>query len=484
MRGAALLLAGALWLCGCVGPRYQPQPIPPAASGGFVSPAPGVLAQAPPDGWWRLYQDPLLDELVATALAANTDLKVAVANLRQARASLSESRSARIPSTTVNGSAVRTQQVILLPTGPAAFETDFYRLSLDASYEIDLFGRVTRQLEGARANAAAAAADRDAAAIAVAAEVARAYADACTGAMRLAVAQRSLKLQEDSFAIAERRAAVGRDSPLDTARARAQLESVRAGLPDIAAARSEALFRLAVLTGKPPAAVDARAAACVAAPQLKSGLPVGDGAGLLKRRPDVRSADARLRAAYAQVGAAMADWFPRISLGGQLSGQGVNPQDVVNGNGFGYSIGPLISWSFPNIWANAARVRGARAGLDAARARFDGVVLAALKETETALADYAAVRQRRTSLAAAREASADAARIVELRYTAGRLGFAELLEAQATLAAADASLAAADAAQSNAEVALFKALGGGWQGLAQAAEQAPQAPPVNPAAAR
>lgn len=478
MKGAALLLLAALVLGGCVGPRYQPQPIPPAAGGGFVSPAPGTSPQPPPDGWWQLYQDPLLDELVAAALAANNDLKVAVANLRQARASLSESRSARVPSTSVNGSAVRTQQVILLPTGPAAFETDFYRLALDASYEIDLFGRVGRQVDGARANAAAAAADRDAAAIAVAAEVARAYADACTGGMRLAVVERSLKLQQDSFAIAERRAAVGRDSPLDTARARAQLESVRASVPDIAAARQEALFRLALLTGKPPAAVDTRVAACTAAPQLKSGLPVGDGAGLLKRRPDVRAADARLRSAYAQVGAAMADWFPRISLGGQVSGQGVNPQDVVNGNGFGYSIGPLISWSFPNIWANAARVRGARAGLDAARARFDGIVLAALKETETALADYAAVRQRRTSLAAARDAAAQAAAIVELRHRAGRAGFVELLDAQATLATADASLAAADAAQSNAEVALFKALGGGWQGLAAPPAAAP--PPASP----
>jgi NodT family efflux transporter outer membrane factor (OMF) lipoprotein len=468
----------ALWLAACVGPDYRPQPLPPAATGAFASAAAVAgsnngSSDAPPDAWWRLYDDPVLDELVATAMAANNDLKVAVANLRRARASLSESRSARLPSTTINGSATRSQQVILLPGGPVAFETDFYRLSLDAAYEIDLFGRVTRAIEGARGTALAAAADRDAVAVSVAAEVARAYADACTGAMRLDVAQRSLKLQQDSFAIAQRRLDVGRDSPLDMARARAQLESVRATLPDLAAARAEALFRLAVLTGQPPATTNARAAACTAPPQLKSGLPVGDGAGLLRRRPDVRAADARLRTAYAQVGVAVADWFPRISLGGQVSGQGVNPGDVFNGNGFGFSVGPLISWSFPNIWANAARVRGARAGLDAARAGFDGTVLAALKETETALTDYAAVRQRRTSLAAARDASAEAARIVDLRYTAGRAGFLELLDAQRTLATADAGLAAADAAQSNAEVALFKALGGGWQALAATPAAAP-----------
>jgi outer membrane protein, multidrug efflux system len=455
-------LLPVLLLTACVGPAYRPQPLPAGSTGPFVSSAP-ITGEAPPDAWWRLYADPVLDDLVRTAFAANTDLRVATANLRAARASLSESRSARLPSTTINGSATRSQQVILLPGGPVAFETDFYRLGLDASYELDLFGRVGNSIKAANGDAAAAAADRDAVAISVAAEVARAYVDACAGAHRLAVATRSLKLQEDSFAIAQKRFDVGRDSPLDLARARAQLDTVRATLPDIAAGRSEALYRLALLTGRPPSAIDPRAAACTGAPQLGAPVPVGDGAALLKRRPDVRAADRRMAAATARVGVAMADWFPRITLAGQITGQGINPGDVFSSDGFGFSVGPLINWSFPNFWATAARVRGARARLEAGKAQFDGTVLTALKETESALTVHNAVGQRRSALASARDAAAEAARIVQLRYTSGRAGFLEVLDAQRTLAAADADLASADGARGNAEVALFKALGGGWQ---------------------
>lgn len=464
----ALVLLPALLLSACIGPDYRQPPLPTGAGGAFVSAAP-VTTAATPDAWWRLYEDAVLDDLVRTALGANTDLRVAAANLRRARASLSESRSARLPTTNITGSGTRSQQVILLPGGPVAFETDFYRLGLDASYEIDLYGRVSRQIEAARGEAAAAAADRDAAAVAVAGEVARAYVDACAGGYRLAVATRSLKVQEDSFAITAQRVAVGRDSPLDQARAQAQLDAVRATVPDLAAARTEALYRLALLTGKPPAAIDARAAACTTVPQLKMQLPVGDGAALLKRRPDVRAAERRLAAATARIGVALADYFPRITLGGAITGQGINPGDVFRPGGFGFSIGPQISWGFPNIWATAARVRGARAGEEAARATFDGVILGALKETETALTDYAAVQARRAALASSRDQSQEAARIVRLRYTTGRSGFLEVLDAERTLAGADAQLAAADAAQGNAEVALFKALGGGWQGLAEAA---------------
>ncbi len=156
----------------------------------------------------------------------------------------------------------------------------------------------------------------------MAAETARAYADACSGARQLAVAQRSLQIQTDSFALTERRVAAGRDSPLGAAQARSQLETTRASLPGFAANRRSALFRLAVLTGKPPTEIDPRAAACSAPPLLKQPLPVGDGAALLKRRPDVRRADRQLAAATARIGVAIADLYPKISLGGAVSGRG------------------------------------------------------------------------------------------------------------------------------------------------------------------
>lgn len=467
------LVATALLLSGCaIGPDFHAAPTPPAASGAFVSATPIITSGAPTtDAWWRLYNDPVLDDLIIQAFAANTDLRVATANLRKARAVLSESRSGRFLTTSISGSAVKSRQSVSTLNGPVPFESDFYKLALDASYEIDLYGRVTRSIEAARADTAAQAAQRDTVAISVAAETARAYADACSSARQLAVASRSLKIQSDSFDLTERRVAAGRDAPVDAARARAQVETTRATLPTFAADRRSALFRLAVLTGKPPAEFDTRAAQCTAPPSLAQPIPVGDGAALLKRRPDIRQADRTLAADTARIGIATADLYPKISLGGSLSAQGVTPGAAFSNQGFGFSIGPLISWSFPNILVARARIRQAQASAESALASFDGTVLAALQETETALSDYSGTIDRNRALRGARDQSAEAARIIRLRYSAGAENFLTVLDAERTLATADASLAESDAALTTAQIAVFKALGGGWE---MAPEQKPK----------
>ncbi|MFZ4688189.1 MAG: efflux transporter outer membrane subunit [Polymorphobacter sp.] len=461
----SLLLATAMLLAGCAaGPDYAPAPVPPAASAPFsAATAATATTAATPDAWWRLYDDPVLDSLIETAFAANTDLRVATANLRRARAVLSEARGARLPSTSVTASASEARQTVATANGPVPFESEFYRAGLDVSYEIDLYGRVGRSIEAARADTAAEAAARDAVLISVAAETARAYADACSSARQLAVATNSLKLQSDSFDLTERRVAAGRDSPLDAARARSQLETTRASLSAFAADRRSALFRLAMLTGKLPSEIDPGAAACTMPPLLKQPIPVGDGAALLKRRPDIRRADRNLAAATARIGVATAELYPQIRLGGSVTGQGTTPGAVVSNNGFGFSIGPAISWSFPNITAARARIAQAKASTEAALATFDGSVLTALKEAETALSDYAGAIDRNTALRAARDQSGEAARIVRLRYGAGAESFLAVLDAERTLATAEAQLASSDAALVTAQIAVFKALGGGWE---------------------
>ncbi|OYU15420.1 MAG: RND transporter [Alphaproteobacteria bacterium PA4] len=463
----ALALAPLLLLSACMlGPDYHPAATPVAANGSFVAATPAIASDAAtPDAWWRLYADPVLDDLIGQAFAANSDLRVATANLRRARALLSESRSARLPATTVSASAGEARQTVATPAGPVPFESEFYRAGFDASYEIDLYGRVGRGIQAARADAEAQAAARNTVAISVAAETARAYADACSAARQLAVAERSLKLQSDSFDLTERRVAAGRDSPLDAARARAQLESTRASLPGFASARQSALFRLAVLTGKPPSEIDPRAAACTAPPQLSQPIPVGDGTALLRRRPDIREADRRLAAATARIGVATADLFPRITLGAAASAQGTTPGAAFSNQGFGFSLGPAISWSFPNITVARARIAQAKASTEAALATFDGTVLGALRDTETALSDYAATLDRNRALTAARDQSAEAARIVRLRYAAGAENFLAVLDAERTLATADAQLAQGEATLTTNQIAVFKALGGGWEAL-------------------
>ena len=481
MRSAGFSVV-ALALSGCaLGPNYHPAATPVAGAGEFSAATVTTAANdAPPDDWWRLYNDPVLDRLVAKAFAANTDIRVAVANLRRARAVLSETKSQRLPSTTVSaaagyarsrgssgsatgGSGAGGTGTSGNPSSGSTFESAYYSLGFDASYEIDLYGRVSRSVEAARADAAATEAQRDAVLVSVAAETTRAYADACSAARELAVADNSLKIQAQSFDLTERLYSAGRGTPLDVSRARAQLEATRATLPGYSSSRREALYRLAILTGDPPETIDPQAAACTAAPRVTRPLPTGDGTTLLRRRPDVRRADRDLAAATARIGVATAALYPQISLGGSAQTAATKPGGLFSPSGITFSVGPLISWTFPNITVARARIREAKATAEAQLATFDGTVLTALKETETALSNYAAGLDQNASLRAARDQSAEATRIVNLRYGAGAENFLAVLDAERTLATAEQQLAASDAILTTDQIAVFQALGGGWE---------------------
>lgn len=460
--GASLLLASC-----AVGPKAPDATLPPSASGAFIgAAAPGVTAEAARDDWWRLYDDPSLDALVRLALIENNELEAAAANLRRVRAALGEARVGRFPTTTTSA-GLRTGRpsaatVEGLPPGTEAPETDTWDAGLDVAYEIDLFGRVESTIRAARADADAAEAALDIVRVTVAAETARAYADACSANARIAVAERTIELQSSTVDLTQRLLDAGSGNGLDTARARSALESSRAALPPLRAQRDGALFRLATLTGRTPAEASEAARACERPPQLTRPIPVGDGAGLLARRPDVRQAERNLAAAAARVNVATADLYPRISLGGSLGTTATESGSLGDNENFRFSVGPLISWSFPNVFAARARIEQAGAGADAALATFDQTVLVALQETETALADYANELDRRAALEAARDQAATAARLSRLRFDAGADSFLTVLDAERTLAAADAQLAASDALVTTYQIALFKALAGGW----------------------
>lgn len=460
--------AFAAFLASCaVGPKAPDATLPPSASGAFIGAAtPAVTAEAARDDWWRLYDDPTLDGLVRQALTENNELEAAAANLRRVRAALGEARVGRLPSTTTSAAYSHGRPsaatVPGAPAGQAIDEADTYDVGLDVAYEVDLFGRVGSTIRAARADAASAAAALDVVRVSVAAETARAYADACSANAQIAVAERTIELQTNTVDLTQRLLDAGQGNGLDTARARAALEGNRAALPPLRAQRDGALFRLATLTGRTPAEASDAARACVRPPQLTRPIPVGDGAQLLARRPDVRRAERDLAAAAARVNVATADLFPRITLGGSLGATALDASDLGESSNFRFSVGPLISWSFPNIFAARARIEQAGAGSDIALANFDQTVLVALQETETALANYANELDRRTALQSARDQAATAARLSRLRFDAGADSFLTVLDAQRTLASADAQLAASDALVTTYQIALFKALAGGW----------------------
>jgi multidrug efflux system outer membrane protein len=461
--GAALLLASC-----AVGPKAPDASFPPPASGAFIgSTSASVTAQsAARDDWWRLYNDAVLDGLIGQALAENNELEAAAANLRRVRAALGESRAGRLATTNLNASGQYGRaSAATVPGGNGGQpldEGETYSAGLDVSYEIDLFGRVESTIRAARADADAAAAALDIVRVTVAAETARAYADACSANAQIAVAERTIELQSNTVDLTQGLLDAGSGNGLDTARARSALEASRASLPPLRAQRDGALFRLTTLTGRTPAEASEAARSCARPPQLSQPIPIGDGAALLARRPDVRQAERNLAAAAARVNVATASLYPSISLGGSLGSTALDAGDLGEDSNFRFSVGPLISWSFPNIAVARSRIAQAGAGSDAALATFDQTVLVALQETETALSAYANELDRRTALQSARDQAARAAQLSRLRFDAGVDSFLTVLDAERTLAGADAQLAASDALVTTYQISLFKALAGGW----------------------
>jgi len=471
LRGPALAAFAALSLTAChpVGPDYK---VPdnalvaaPTATGGFVgADRPSVVKQGEPaDRWWVLYTDERLNRLIEQALTANTDLRVAAANIARADAAVAVAEDARLPQTKLEGAFAYGQisgEEYLQPRSPPA--SGLYDTAATVGYQIDLFGQISRGIEAAKADSEAAEAARDVARMTVVAETVRAFVDVCAAGHELEVARHSLELQKQSFDLTRRLVNLGRGTALDATRSQAQVEQFRANIPQLEAQHRVALYRLATLTGRPPAEFPKDVDSCVAEPTLKAPIPVGDGAALLKRRPDIRAAERQLAAATAQIGVATADLYPKISFGLNLESVG-DINDFLSGPTMAYSVGPLISWDFPQQNGIRARIRAAEAGADAAFANFDGKVLTALRETESALTVYAHDLDRRTALQAARDRAAEAAQQADTLYRDGRQDAFTDLDAQRVLASSDSALAQAESRVADDQVNLFLALGGGWQ---------------------
>ncbi|HEX7873454.1 MAG TPA: TolC family protein [Sphingobium sp.] len=481
MKRLALTLS--LLLAGCaVGPDYKRPETPggaPRAQGAFVDPGVTRVSTGPAEGqWWRLFRDPALDRLVLEALAHNTDVRVASANLRRSRAVLMQSRAGRLPTTSLSAGYTR-QRVGAQQAGAQGaqlgaadgFEFDFFTVGMDAAYEVDLFGRVSRSVEAARGDAAAAAAALDGARVSVAAETARTYAQACGYAAQAEVARETARLQDQTRDLTQRLLDAGRGTRRDLDQAVVLAENARAQAPVFEAERRAALYALATLTGRPPAEIDADASQCSTPPGVTTLIPVGDGAALLARRADVRQAERTLAADTARIGVETAALFPSVKLMGSVSLGATDIKDIGSSSSFNFSAGPLISWSFPNIAVARSRIKQARAGADASLAAFDGTVLTALKEVEQALARYASAIEANASQRRAASAAESAASIAGLRFTEGRDSFLQRLDAERDRAQSRAALAESNMTLAEAQIALFKALGGGWEGAAEPQRQ-------------
>jgi outer membrane protein, multidrug efflux system len=463
-----LLLANALLFSGCtVGPNYERPILTPYNSdvGGEFAASHGQAAAsvAPvPDSWWKLYDDPRLDGLIQQAITANTDLRAASANLERSRALLREAQTRRQPSLVLDGGLEYGQtageQYLQRVSPPLNWG---YETSLTIGYDLDLFGGIKRGIEAAAAEDEAVAAAHDLVAVNVVAGTAAAYSAVCGIGLELASAEKSLELQRQSLSLTQRLMSGGRATDLDVTRQRQQVSQLEEVIPSLGAAQLNALFQLAVLTGRPPAAYDRDLTSCANPPRLLSQLPVEDGAALIRRRPDIREAERLLAAATAEIGVATAQLYPDVQLG--LSGGSIGvTKDILTAPTNFWDLGVVINWQ-ANQNAARARIAAANAGAKLALAKFDGVVLQAFREAESALNNYVHDLQKERSTVAARDEAKRAAELAQHLQLGGRVNQLSVLDAQRTFAAAELSLSELEMTISSDQISVFLALGGGWQ---------------------
>ena len=463
LTSAALTTALVLTGCAAVGPNYH---VPasaaanaPAAQGAFQEAGSGTRAEPLPPRWWHLYEDPTLDVLEEQALAANTDLRIAAANLARARAVVGVAEGAQEPEFAVTALAEHArlsgESFLLDQPIPVA---NLGEVTAGVSYQVDLFGQIRREVEAARAEEAASEATERAVKVTLAAEVARAYLTQCAANEAVTIGTEAIAVDTRALDIARRLKAAGREGDSGVTRAEGRLAQVTAMVPAQRARARSALYRLAYLLGKAPA--DAPKTACMTIPTIARPLPVGDGAALIARRPDVHVAERQLAGATARIGVATAALYPHIGLG--ISGGSFGfLKDLGKGPANMWSIGGLLQWSIPSGGARA-RVRAANAEADAALARFDGTVLAALRETETALAVYAEDHNRAVSLDQALASAQQEADDTHRMRAAGRSPVSASIGAAQSTLVARASQTSAREALAMDQVNVFLALGGGW----------------------
>lgn len=423
-----------------------------------------------PVQWWRLYDEPALDALVEEALVQNRDLRAAAAHLLQARAVLREAQGERLPQTELaagagTGSTLE-DQIAAAADGTSQVRTGpRFDMGANMAWEADIFGRLKASVRAARADGDAEAALLDGARLAVAAQVVGAWVDACGLGNRIALAREGEALAQRNRVIAAAQRAAGAISATQLALVQADEARERTERPLLEARRRNALAALAVLTGHVPSESPSAAAACDRLPEADPPMADIDGRSLLRRRPDVRMAERRLAAATARIGVAVGDLYPHIALGAGIASSARTPGGLDAGGNIVWRVGPLLSWSFPNISAARARIAQARAAEQEQLARFDAAILTALAEANEAATEFGAARQARDAAKRAAERSASAAEFARRSRAAGALDAMTDLSAERAALADKARFAAADMAVSAAQVALFRALGGTWQGV-------------------
>lgn len=414
--------------------------------------------------FWRGFNDPLLTRLVDDALSANHDLRIALANLDRANALLRGAKFDYLPTITAQGQGSDNRVSADQMPGVSRSGRDYesYSVGAQASWELDLFGRVRRSVEAQRADLHASSADLQALQVAIVAEVANTYVALRGSQERLRVARQNADNQAQTLKLVEARFNAGRGTEFDTSRARAQLEATRSRVPALEAQVAVSMHRLAVLTGRMPEALITELTPQGALPVLPARIDPSTPGDLLRHRPDVAAAEERLHAATARIGVATADLFPRFTLGGLIGSQAAGTGALFSRDSETHLVALGIDWSFLDVGRVRARIKAADADAEGQLAQYEKTVLLALEDTENALVRHDRARSEDAHLEQAALDSAKAAQLARLRYHAGATDLFEVLDAERTQLQAEDAFADARTRSVGSAIALYKALAGGW----------------------
>ena len=473
---------------GCaVGPDYHPPKTQVPANwseaqlGGATNSAVQVVE------WWKTFHDPELDSLIARAVVANYDLRIAEGRLHEARALRVGAAFDLGP--TIGGSAAYTddrQSRNSLPfntSGPIGgtissnylFQTDLYDAHFDASWEIDVFGGKRRALQEANALVASVEEDRRNVLVTVLAEVARNYVDVRDYQQRLAIADKNIAAQRDAVDIARARFHAGLASELDVKEAEALLATTQSHVPTLEESLKQAVHRLGVLIGQEPGALLDELSAAAPIPTPPPEVPVGLPSDLLRRRPDVRRAERQLAAATANIGVQTAELFPKFSLTGVAGFQSFSAGDWFTGGSKYWSAGPSVTWRILDLGHVRSQIQTANAQAQQSLAMYDRTVLTSLEEVENALVAYAKSQVRQRTLQDAVNANRSAVEISTDLYKSGLASFLNVVDAERSLYQAEDELVQSERTVTVNLVTLYKALGGGWQTAVESAKNSPPA---------
>jgi multidrug efflux system outer membrane protein len=463
------ILAAALLLAGCtVGPDYEkPSPSVPGdwiEKGDGLDPATSrVTNQAAVTEWWKSFRDPQLTSLVERATRSNLDLKLAEARLREARGLRGVSAGALLPAANAQAAYSRNRSSENVPLPGAGRQSNFYQAGFDASWEIDVFGGIRRGIEAADAEVEAAVEGRRDVLVTLLAEVARNYIEVRGLQTQIGIARQNLDAQKKTLELTQARFQAGRAAELDVVRAQAQVSNTASQIPLLESLRIQGTHRLGVLLGREPGSLREELLATAAIPAPPPEVPVGLPSDLLRRRPDLRRAERELAAATARIGVATADLYPKFSLTGIFGLESITASDFAKGSSRAWTVGPTIQWSIFQGGRIRAKIEVENARQEQAMIVYERSLLVALQEVEDALIAYAKEQAHRAEVADAVAANVKAVDLANQRYTQGLVDFLSVLDAQRSLYGTQDALVQSERRISEHLVALYKALGGGWE---------------------